>query len=108
MQIRSLQYRIQHLSIPLSEEKQILREIKQLEGTREKVMANAAMIAKIQESMGKKEVIQDQVKVRYFKFVVLLKPIVSLTLRLVNLLFCYHQTGTNVLVLFHCSSWVVI
>lgn len=60
--IRSLQYRIQHLSIPLSEEKQILREIKQLEGTREKVMANAAMIAKIQESMGKKEVIQDQVK----------------------------------------------
>lgn len=60
--IRSLQYRIQHEIIPLSEEKQILREIKQLEGTREKVMANAAMRAKIQESMGKKEDIQDQVK----------------------------------------------
>lgn len=60
--IHSLKYRIQHESIPLSEEKQILREIKQLEGTREKVMANAAMRAKIQDSLGQKEAIQDQVK----------------------------------------------
>jgi hypothetical protein len=59
-----LQYRIQHESIPLTEEKQILREIKQFEGTREKVIANAAMRAKIQDSMGQKEAIQDQVKVR--------------------------------------------
>ncbi|KAK8534624.1 hypothetical protein V6N13_081061 [Hibiscus sabdariffa] len=60
--IYSLQYRIQHESIPLSEEKQILREIKQREGTRDKVIANAAMRAKIQESLGLKEDIQDQVK----------------------------------------------
>ncbi|KAL2331424.1 hypothetical protein Fmac_019005 [Flemingia macrophylla] len=60
--IYSLQYRIQHESIPLTEEKQILREIKQLEGTREKVVANAAVRAKLQESMGQKESIQDQVK----------------------------------------------
>ncbi|KAK7272544.1 hypothetical protein RJT34_29205 [Clitoria ternatea] len=60
--IYSLQYRIQHESIPLTEEKQLLREIKQLEGTREKVIANAAMRAKVQESMGQKEAIQDQVK----------------------------------------------
>ncbi|GLU23358.1 hypothetical protein SLE2022_393740 [Rubroshorea leprosula] len=60
--IYSLKYRIQHESIPLAEEKQILREIKQLEGTREKVIANAAMRAKIQDSLGQKEVIQDQVK----------------------------------------------
>ncbi|TKY49111.1 Proton pump-interactor 1 [Spatholobus suberectus] len=60
--IYSLQYRIQHESIPLAEEKQLLREIKQLEGTREKVIANAAMRAKLQESMGQKEAIQDQVK----------------------------------------------
>ncbi|KAK6230569.1 hypothetical protein QUC31_002087 [Theobroma cacao] len=58
--IHSLQYRIQHESIPLSEEKQLLREIKQLEGTREKVIANAAMRAKIQDSLGQKEAIQDQ------------------------------------------------
>ncbi|CAJ1957137.1 unnamed protein product [Sphenostylis stenocarpa] len=60
--IYSLQYRIQHESIPLTEEKQLLREIKQLEGTRDKVIANAAMRAKLQESMGQKEAIQDQVK----------------------------------------------
>ncbi|XP_039013715.1 proton pump-interactor 1-like [Hibiscus syriacus] len=60
--IHSLQYRIQHESIPLTEEKQLLREIKQLEGTREQVIANAEMISKIQDSLGQKEVIQDQVK----------------------------------------------
>lgn len=60
--IKSLEYRISHDSIPLTEEKQILREIKQLEGTREKVIANSAMRAKVQESLGEKTVIQDQVK----------------------------------------------
>lgn len=60
--IKSLEYRIVHESIPLSEEKQILKEIKQLEGTREKVIANAAEMARIQESMGEKESIQIQVK----------------------------------------------
>ncbi|XP_019425816.1 PREDICTED: proton pump-interactor 1-like isoform X2 [Lupinus angustifolius] len=60
--IYSLQYRIQHESIPLSEEKQIIREIKQLEGTREKVIANAAVRAKLQESIGQKDAIKDQVK----------------------------------------------
>ncbi|KAK8300566.1 hypothetical protein V6Z11_D05G394800 [Gossypium hirsutum] len=60
--IHSLQYRIQHESISLSEEKRILKEIKHLEGTREKVIANAAMRSKIQDSLGQKEDIQDQVK----------------------------------------------
>ncbi|XP_051124931.1 proton pump-interactor 1-like [Andrographis paniculata] len=60
--IRSLHYRIQHESIPLSEEKQILREIKQLEGTREKVIANATERAQIQDTMGEKDAIRDQVK----------------------------------------------
>lgn len=63
LQIHSLQYRIQHESIPLSEEKQLLRDIKQLEGTREKVIASAAMRAKIQDSLGQRDAIQDQVKV---------------------------------------------
>ncbi|GMJ05250.1 proton pump interactor 1 [Hibiscus trionum] len=60
--IHCLQYRIQHESIPLAEEKHLLREIKRLEGTRETVVANAAMRAQIQDSMGQKEAIQDQVK----------------------------------------------
>jgi len=65
IQIHGLQYRIQHESIPLTEEKQILREIKQLEGTREKVIANSAMRTKLHETIGPKDTIQDQVKVRY-------------------------------------------
>ncbi|KAE8723498.1 Proton pump-interactor 1 [Hibiscus syriacus] len=59
--IHGLQYRIQHESIPLTEEKQLLREIKQLEGTREQVIVNAEMRSKIQDSLVQK-VIQDQVK----------------------------------------------
>lgn len=64
-QIKGLQYIIQHESIPLSEEKKILKEIKQLESTRGEVIANAAVRAKIQESVDK-EALQDQVKVRVF------------------------------------------
>ncbi|TYG71703.1 hypothetical protein ES288_D05G419400v1, partial [Gossypium darwinii] len=60
--IHSLQYRIQHESISLSDEKRILKEIKHLEGTREKVIANVAMRSKIQDSLGQKEDIDDQVK----------------------------------------------
>ncbi|KAJ8527735.1 hypothetical protein K7X08_015186 [Anisodus acutangulus] len=60
--IKSLQYRIQHESIPLTEEKQILREIKRLEGTRGEVREHMAMRAQIQDSMGEKETIQKQVK----------------------------------------------
>ncbi|EOA16260.1 hypothetical protein CARUB_v10004404mg [Capsella rubella] len=60
--IYSYQYRIQHESIPLTEEKQLLKEIRLLEGTRDKVIANAAMRAKIKESMGQKDDIQGQVK----------------------------------------------
>ncbi|OIT01775.1 proton pump-interactor 1 [Nicotiana attenuata] len=60
--IKSLQYRIQHESIPLTEEKQILREIKRLEGTRGEVRDHMAMRAQIQDSIGEKETIQKQVK----------------------------------------------
>ena len=47
----------------LKEEKQILREIKEWEATRPKVIANSAERAKIQEALGQKEAILDQVKV---------------------------------------------
>ncbi|KAG5414140.1 hypothetical protein IGI04_001707 [Brassica rapa subsp. trilocularis] len=60
--IYSYQYRIQHESIPLTEEKQLLKEIRMLEGTRDKVIANEAVRAKIKESMGQKDDIQGQVK----------------------------------------------
>lgn len=56
---------MQHESNTLAEEKLLLKEIKQLEGTREKVVANDVMKAKIQDSLGQKDAIQDQVKVSF-------------------------------------------
>ncbi|XP_013709864.2 proton pump-interactor 1-like [Brassica napus] len=60
--IYSYEYRIQHESIPLTEEKQLLKEIRLLEGTRDKVIANEAMRSKNKEAMGHKDDIQGQVK----------------------------------------------
>nr|XP_043628131.1 proton pump-interactor 1-like [Erigeron canadensis] len=60
--IKSMQYHIQHNSITLKEEKQIIKEIKNLEATRGQVIAKAAMRAEVQKSVGEKDAIQDQVK----------------------------------------------
>lgn len=62
-QIRSLNFRLQHESNTISEEKQMLKDIRHLEGTREKVIANAAMKGKIGDSFGRKEDMLGQVKV---------------------------------------------
>lgn len=48
--IRSLEYQMQHESLSLKEEKQLLREINDLS----KVIANSAVRAKIEESLRKK------------------------------------------------------
>jgi len=63
-QIQSLHYRIQHESNTLNEEKQLLKEIKQLEATRGKVIANISMKAEIEKSKGEKEETQEKMKVR--------------------------------------------
>ncbi|KAI5058819.1 hypothetical protein GOP47_0026989 [Adiantum capillus-veneris] len=60
--IAEIQFRIQHESIPLKEEKLLLREIKQLESTRSQVCANSALQAELMENLGPKEEIQDQAK----------------------------------------------
>ncbi|XP_010545836.1 PREDICTED: proton pump-interactor 2 [Tarenaya hassleriana] len=60
--IYRMNYRIEHESITLTEEKQLLKEIKQLEATRGKIIANSAIKAQIQDSFGRKESIIDRVK----------------------------------------------
>jgi len=55
--------RIVHESISLTEEKRLVKEIKDLEKTRSKVISNAANRAKLQDTVVEKEAIQDQVKV---------------------------------------------
>jgi hypothetical protein len=52
-----------HESISLAEEKRLVKEIKDLEKTRSKVICNAANRAKLQDTVVEKEAIQDQVKV---------------------------------------------
>ena len=47
----------------MTEDKQLLKEIRLLEGTRDKVIANEAMRSKNKEAMGHKDDIQGQVKV---------------------------------------------
>ncbi|CAL5064765.1 unnamed protein product [Urochloa decumbens] len=61
--IKMLNDRIVHESIPLAEEKRLVKEIKDLEKTRSKVISNAANRAKLQDTVVEKEAIQDQVKI---------------------------------------------
>ncbi|KAH7423547.1 hypothetical protein KP509_12G060600 [Ceratopteris richardii] len=63
--IASLHHRIQHESIPLKEEKQLIREIKQLESRRSEVCANDAEHAELLANYGPKEGIQDQLDILY-------------------------------------------
>ncbi|XP_006659373.1 proton pump-interactor BIP131 [Oryza brachyantha] len=60
--IKSLNDRICHESISLDEEKRLVKEIKQLNGTRSKVVENAAKRAKMQDTVGERDTIHDQVK----------------------------------------------
>ncbi|XP_062194346.1 proton pump-interactor BIP103-like [Phragmites australis] len=61
--IKMLNNRIVHESISLAEEKRLVKEIKDLEKTRSKVVSNAANRAKLQDTVIEKEAIQDQVKI---------------------------------------------
>ncbi|KAL6655853.1 hypothetical protein ACP70R_006679 [Stipagrostis hirtigluma subsp. patula] len=61
--IKMLNDRMVHESISLAEEKRLVKEIKDLEKTRSKVVSNAANRAKLQDTVVEKEAIQDQVKI---------------------------------------------
>lgn len=60
--IGGLEWRIQHESIPLKEEKQLMRDIKQLQSLRETVRANAAMFAQVHEVLGQREEVENALK----------------------------------------------
>ncbi|KAG8047211.1 hypothetical protein GUJ93_ZPchr0008g12647 [Zizania palustris] len=60
--IKSLNDRICHESIPFDEEKRLVREIKQLNGTRSKVIENAAKRTQMQDTVVERDTIQGQVK----------------------------------------------
>ena len=60
--IASLEWRIQHESIPLKEEKQLMRDIKHLQSSRETVRANALLFAQVNEAMGQREELESALK----------------------------------------------
>ncbi|KAL3680096.1 hypothetical protein R1sor_023052 [Riccia sorocarpa] len=60
--IAEIEFRIQHESIPLKEEKLLLREIKNLNACREEVCANAALHAEVTESLVERDEIQGRLK----------------------------------------------
>lgn len=65
--MRNLEYRISHESLSLDEEKRLMKEMKQLEGTRPRVIANAASRAKLDHA-SEKDALQDKVKVSHLFF----------------------------------------
>ena len=69
---------MQHETLTLVEEKQLIKEIKLLEGTREKVIANATEKAKIQDSYGHRDAIQGQVKVSGNYSIILCSQLIEL------------------------------
>jgi hypothetical protein len=64
VQIQQLEYTRQHESQSLNEEKKILREIRQLESSREQVKANSALLSQYTSSGAEREQISTQLKVR--------------------------------------------
>jgi hypothetical protein len=64
VQIQELEYTRQHESQSLNEEKKILREIRQLESSREQVKANSALLSQYTSSGAEREQISTQLKVR--------------------------------------------
>ncbi|KAJ7568101.1 hypothetical protein O6H91_01G018500 [Diphasiastrum complanatum] len=60
--IASLEGRIAHDTISLQEEKLLVREIRQLNASRDQVCANALLHAEVQETLGQKDEIQARLK----------------------------------------------
>uniref|UniRef100_A0A0E0M050 Proton pump-interactor 1 n=2 Tax=Oryza punctata TaxID=4537 RepID=A0A0E0M050_ORYPU len=61
--IKRLNDRISHESIPLDEEKRLIKQIRELEKTRPKVISASANRAQIQDTVVERDAIQDQVKI---------------------------------------------
>lgn len=60
--IASFEWRIQHESIPLKEEKQLIRDIKALETSRESVRQAAARNVQVQEAVGSREDLEEALR----------------------------------------------
>ncbi|RWR72765.1 microtubule-associated protein futsch isoform X1 [Cinnamomum micranthum f. kanehirae] len=60
--IHNMEHKIEHETMPLTEEKQLIREIKQLKHAREQLCANSGTQAEIQEAFDQKDSIEGRFK----------------------------------------------
>lgn len=62
-QIRNMEHRIAHETLPLKEEKQIIREIKQLKQRREQIFSSIGEHDEVQLAFDQKDQIEEKMKV---------------------------------------------
>lgn len=62
-QIRNMEHAIQHETLPLKEEKQLIREIKQLKQLREQLSSSMGKQDDVQEAIDQKDQIEERLKV---------------------------------------------
>lgn len=62
-QIRNMEHAIQHETLPLSEEKQLIRDIKQLKQLREKLSSDMGRQDDVQEALDQKDEVEARLKV---------------------------------------------
>jgi uncharacterized coiled-coil DUF342 family protein len=70
MQIRNMEHAIQHETLPLREEKQLIREIKQLKQHREQISSTMGRQDDVQQALDQKEQIEERLKVQFLVLVI--------------------------------------
>jgi uncharacterized coiled-coil DUF342 family protein len=64
-QIRNMEHAIQHETLPLKEEKQLLHEIRQLKQHREQLSSNTGRQDDVQQALDQKDQIEEHMKVLF-------------------------------------------
>lgn len=76
-QIRSMEHKIQHETLPLKEEKQFIRDIKQLKQIREQFSSNMGSQDEVQQAMDQKDQSEERLKVLSAVTVICLARVIS-------------------------------
>ena len=64
-QIRNMEHMIEHETLPLKEEKQLIREIKQLKQHREQISSNMGNQDEVQKALDQKDQVEERLKVLF-------------------------------------------
>lgn len=68
-----MEHMIEHETLPLKEEKQLIREIKQLKQLRDQISSNIGRQDDVQQALDQKDQIEERLKVNFrFLFIIML------------------------------------